>query len=494
MTNQETQAPTTVELVHFSGDLELPKNAPDLPSEPATHGPQRYHEKNPVADGSSDEDNLKSGLYFNHTVSKVMKIQEGYQEVSVLMVKWADKLEDLKTRPELEELEKLFLDTFKFNTRVVELDNSKGIKPQRQLELAVAEGLIFDGPHRLLIVYYTGHGMYDETKGHLELYPNLNEDLYNRSQIKAHAIWNKAEEPLMDPATECDVLAVMDTCFAGSISRGLSKKEDGNTYQMLTASGNNKQTPGPGKKSFTRALIESLKELLEMRKDRPFTLQELRDKIDNYRQKKGFTENSQIINRLKNYDHSVTLTPLKENTTYEEQDFKFVPTRSILTLDLSLKQETLSENDIRNLAEALSLAVKNTYVKRISWVYLKTLENGTTISGLVFSRILAKTYFRHWKAWIAWKRNNGALREKPRLVTVIELFQKFSKHFAPDPSPSESRSEANPQTPSKRKRSNSEEDLNEPKHKRFSPELSEQHQRPLTPMSDIEKHSGQRNF
>ena len=101
MTNQETQAPTTVELVHFSGDLELPKNAPDLPSEPATHGPQRYHEKNPVADGSSDEDNLKSGLYFNHTVSKVMKIQEGYQEVSVLMVKWADKLEDLKTRPEV---------------------------------------------------------------------------------------------------------------------------------------------------------------------------------------------------------------------------------------------------------------------------------------------------------------------------------------------------------------------------------------------------------
>ena len=58
-------------------------------------------------------------------------------------------------------LDQLLREGFNYSTQIVEIDNKT--KPQHQLNKAVTNFVSdYDGPHNLLIVYYTGHGSYNE--------------------------------------------------------------------------------------------------------------------------------------------------------------------------------------------------------------------------------------------------------------------------------------------------------------------------------------------
>lgn len=100
MTTQDTQAMGTGELVGFSGVARVSHEPQCLPSHVPTHG--RYGNiEGPSADAVSDEDDTKMRLCWEGTMCKVMKIPEGYQDVAVLIVKWNERLDELKTKPEV---------------------------------------------------------------------------------------------------------------------------------------------------------------------------------------------------------------------------------------------------------------------------------------------------------------------------------------------------------------------------------------------------------
>src|SRR5436190_24149719 len=92
----------------------------------------------------------------------------------------------------------------------------------------------------------------------------------------ARACWNTAEKPLIDDA-DGDVLTILDCCFASNIQKDF--EEDVRIYELLTASGPDKPTSAPGPKSFTRALIDSLQELLDEYSGRSFSTYSLNDRI-----------------------------------------------------------------------------------------------------------------------------------------------------------------------------------------------------------------------
>lgn len=66
------------------------------------------------------------------------------------------------TISQVEELNDLFSERFHFNTEIVELDVAS--KPQHQLNRHMTSFVIDnDGPNKLLIVYYSGHTIYQDS-------------------------------------------------------------------------------------------------------------------------------------------------------------------------------------------------------------------------------------------------------------------------------------------------------------------------------------------
>lgn len=176
----------------------------------------------------------------------------------------------------MEELDALFRDSFHYKTRIVELDVAT--KPQHQLgrhlSAFVEES---DGPDNLMIVYYTGHGVYREHGKYLELTATTNYHMNGGINIAAQANWDKAEETLRDDSVDGDVLTILDTCFSSNLTK--SGMQDTRTYELLSACGLDGTTASPGENSFTRALIDSMKELLMEYPDRSFTTSHLNQRI-----------------------------------------------------------------------------------------------------------------------------------------------------------------------------------------------------------------------
>jgi hypothetical protein len=75
-----------------------------------------------------------------------------------------------------EELDAVFRERFHFVTETVELNVAT--KPQQQMYKYMSTFVEkHDGPHTLLIVYYTGHGVYREDHKYLELTASLNSNI-----------------------------------------------------------------------------------------------------------------------------------------------------------------------------------------------------------------------------------------------------------------------------------------------------------------------------
>jgi hypothetical protein len=187
-----------------------------------------------------------------------------------------------------------------------------------------------------------------------------------------------AERPLFEDS-ECDILAILDCCFASNLQKN-SQETYPRAYELLTASGYNRVTAGPGKHSFTTALISSLKDLLKENGERRFNIWQVCEKINLYPAKRH--NPSHVWSRLKTYDRHITLAPLNSSTAAVMEDFNPNKTRAFLTLRLPLtvEPENLTEKEIGKIAEAFSKAVKDIKapIKRIDWWGLQT-------SGQVFS-------------------------------------------------------------------------------------------------------------
>ena len=73
------------------------------------------------------------------------------------------------TQHQVRKLDELFQQRFHYKTKTVELPAADNL----DLELMLAVGQFVykhDGPHNLLIVYYTGHASYHDEEEYLELH------------------------------------------------------------------------------------------------------------------------------------------------------------------------------------------------------------------------------------------------------------------------------------------------------------------------------------
>jgi len=91
-----------------------------------------------------------------------------HRSVAVLMLSWANELDDLKTTAEVEKLKCVFRDNFNYKViqRQLVANKRPGLQVARHLANFVDE---HDSDSTLLIVYYAGHGIPGENAGELHL-------------------------------------------------------------------------------------------------------------------------------------------------------------------------------------------------------------------------------------------------------------------------------------------------------------------------------------
>lgn len=358
----------------------------------------------------SEEHNLRMQLTFEKSISEHMDTPDQYPKVAVKVISWCKELDDLNcaeevcilsqsshrwvlTEFQVKILSELLCEDFRFQVEHTLLNNEK--PPQQQLNAAISNFVLeHDGPDNLLVVYYAGHGLFNEKAMQLVLaglvYISSMYCLFltnrmsrsngwatssatsvtnaSRSYI-ANATWNTAEKALMDDV-QGDVLAIFDCCYASDLQRSLGFGNK--AFEMLAASNRNTTTPGPGPLSFTRSLTESLRELLSERKGNPFTTYDLLTKIA---PKRPVGLEPALHNRRFSIDvahesRHISIAPLKSQVTTQPKDFfRHYPNASNLTLTFELGHRSLEDKQLERLGSNLPSVFKTAKIplRRVHW-------------------------------------------------------------------------------------------------------------------------------
>ncbi|KAI9710485.1 MAG: Phosphatidylinositol-4-phosphate 5-kinase [Bogoriella megaspora] len=318
----------------------------------------------------------------------------GYRDVAVLLVKWAEHLDQLKCGDEVRDLDELFQNSFKYHTKIVQLHDK--CNANLQLHSAFVDFIKqYDGPNNLLIVYYTGHGSQMIDTGHLLLHPTdrpMAHGCSTQSPDLARAVWEQAEVHLMQNA-KCDALSILDCCFAGDVHKS-GFQEDDRTYQLLSAAGKGKLTRRPGPYSFTRALINCLTELQKEYGDNPFTTLQLQERIHNRPERRN---NPPVLwHRLHRYERPICLAPLIEQTK-SSLPVVSEPSRAFLTLRLALEEESLNKDQVTTLGSKITKAAKSAgaKVRRVDMMSFSVASRKRSLSQMIRNTTIPSMRFRH---------------------------------------------------------------------------------------------------
>lgn len=308
--------------------------------------------------------------WWNNEMKKHMDQPDGYAKVAVLLIKWDDELDELNTKNEAIELENLFRNRFHYATKTVELNVRK--KPQHQLNSHVSDFIRdHDGPHSLLIVYYTGHGVFHEDKKFLELTACTNPLVCKGFSRDAKVNWNKVEEKLLDEEVEGDCLTILDTCYASNLVKKSSSREP-KKFELVAACPIDQTTASPGKYSFTRALIDGLKELLDEHKD-PISTFRIVQSI-NLNKHRSDTP-AHVWARNAHTEQHIFLAPLKPAKMDIAQPSKFRSSPGgYLTLRFGLRDASLNKQQIEYMTKTLSNALFNKALiglRKVEWLDMK---------------------------------------------------------------------------------------------------------------------------
>ncbi|MCJ1393263.1 hypothetical protein MMC18_006135 [Xylographa bjoerkii] len=474
-------------VVNFKGAAVF-HTEPQLSSKVVAQG--LIEDQETTRDGVSSEEQMKMRTQWNKVMCREMEVPQGYQNVAVLIIKWCKELDELNSADEVETLDQLLRGGFNYSTQTVEIDNKN--KPQHQLNKAVADFVCdYDGPHNLLIVYYTGHGSYNEvTKDYV--FHASNTDLSTTDdKYLASASWTKAERPLTEDA-ECDVLLIVDACFASNMTKGRQHGEC-RVYELLCASPINKPTDGPGPKSFTTALISSLKKLLKECGDKVFYTKQLCDEINWHPERTSRQCHHWQYNH--NYIRHIEWVPLKHTLDQRKQEFRHDDTRALLLLRLSLTKDSLDESEIESVAQAICKAVrsKKAPVRRIDWQRLYSSQQ-KKFANAGIDLILAKKYWRRWRNITICHRSTPEMPDQDIPTNDVRSTQETNNRSAPGSAGIRPRFELTPPATA-RKRRHSEHHLaleDPPLSKRRSSRKnqrrqkeSQPHQQPPGPMTPL---------
>ncbi|KAF1972167.1 hypothetical protein BU23DRAFT_469178 [Bimuria novae-zelandiae CBS 107.79] len=391
-----------------------------------------------------EQHELERQACYQNASNEALNVPNGYLKVAVLIIQWADEIDNLHHKDEVARLQDIFTTKFGYECNVAKLNNSK--RPQHQLDAAIQNHRNdHDGPNNLLIVYYTGHGTVvgPEDDERLELSAT-----WNGHQLRpypATAFWDTAERPLFD--MEGDVLAILDCCFASRAGLKM-KQEDLRTYQLLAASPAGSPTEGPGKNSFTTALCDSLSELIDESGGGNFPLTKLIQRINRQRTKIACVP----WDRLHKHNRQIQLARLAEAhdrvASFENRE----PEKAYLNFRLSLATDDLEKEQIEMLARQMPKACKEARIPvlRIDWVKMEKTQMERMPADLYKTVTVAR-------ACIAFRRNSFSKKRVSeenlkQSDTQSQKEQKIPTGKRPTESQCRKGSPTVPERPEKRKR------------------------------------------
>jgi hypothetical protein len=303
----------------------------ELPPSPTSLNSTEFH---PSRD---DQEQSRLQECWDKSIAQSMDLPEGYQNVYVLMIKWQDKIDQLRVRQEVNDLTSVFQNIFKYDVTELQLEASN---PQLQLKSEVLRwAWEHDGPDNLLIVYYAGHGIFDEVKGILGFSPTNNFD------DRTWASWNTIEKAFREDV-KADVFGIMDCCYASDLNR--SVLELSRTYEMLAASHIGSTTPQPGDNSFTRSLIKHLKELVVESSPSYFTTRHIQERM----QRERASAPPALWSHSSSSRH-IRLSKLKPLDERPKKNMEIVSHARFLHLGFALEHELFLESHIEKLTKQL---------------------------------------------------------------------------------------------------------------------------------------------
>lgn len=177
-----------------------------------------------------------------------------------------------------------------------------------------------------------------------------------------YANWTIAERPL--DGAEADTLVILDCCNAANVMKGSS--EQTRSYELMTAAGKNMPTPSPGPRSYTTALINSLK-VLKQRESQPFTTSDLNQMIMKQR---SYDSPSYLFNRRPNMrTRHISIAP--PETPNSNNTRPLIRRAGYLDLRIAFESKSsLSLAEVKTIASELSKLPKSTSLNicDIEWI------------------------------------------------------------------------------------------------------------------------------
>jgi len=159
--------------------------------------------------------------------------------------------------------------------------------------------------------------------------------------------WNRAERFLIDDV-ESDVLTIMDCCYASDLLRNVP--EVGRTFEMLAASHIGETTPQPGEDSFTRCVIQHLKQLAVESSHSFFTTRDILERLQRDRPDQA----PALWRRISGNSRHIRLSRLKPLCDRPpKRNSELSHHERFLTLGFALKNEALCQKHIEHLTRTL---------------------------------------------------------------------------------------------------------------------------------------------
>jgi hypothetical protein len=333
---------------------------------------------------------------------------------------------------------------------IVELNVRR--KPQHQLDRSVIEFIEeHDGPHNLLIVCYTGHGMYNDVLGRLDLSASIDPAKAWGISKDARANWSKTEEFLRSDEVDGDVLTMLDTIYASDMMKPAKAEASGDStgsnerntkrYELMAACGIGTTTASRGEHSFTRALIDALAELSKKYGPNSFTTFRLNQRIASDAR---LYDTPPILWSLTQNKRHISLAPMKPEPERDTGNklalWQMPPARGYLKLGFALRNESMNEVQIKHLNRKLAylLNYRILGIRKIDWL---GIEPTPALSCLAFERTaLIRLTLRQWKKMVIkrretraqWRTLNGPepVMEKPMDLDSLPSSLTATKHRA----------------------------------------------------------------
>ncbi|RYO95986.1 hypothetical protein DL765_011724 [Monosporascus sp. GIB2] len=176
-----------------------------------------------------------------------------YARVNALMLSWKE-IDDPTERKEFKTQLQGLADEFRAYRFEVEEYEIESERPYQKLSRRFGEFLQHDQEGTLLILYYGGHGLNNRDSHCIWLRDNP-EDTEESENPKVN--WSTLQSLFLDDCI-CDVLFLLDCCYAGASAKQTSSKSN---VEAIAAAGFEQVAPLRGSDSFTTFLTEVLKEV-----------------------------------------------------------------------------------------------------------------------------------------------------------------------------------------------------------------------------------------